>query len=149
MDAQSEVFDEQFFNILVKFQKIQFMLKKFKIRTIFRIPFKMESLISLAKDLLNRFQKNGVVYKMIFTLKVIRGKGNLWCTIPNVPEYSRALRLNLRNFPHHCPSRKNCMVRHKKFHFKKSGNILYKFKNEFSKVQWVTSCDHRYLFIYL
>ena len=41
------------------------MLKKFKTHTIFRIPFGMEGLITLGKNVLNRFEKSGVVYKLI------------------------------------------------------------------------------------
>ena len=44
-----------FFHILVKFQ----------IHTIFRIPFGMEELITLGKDVLNRLEKSGVIYKLI------------------------------------------------------------------------------------
>ena len=44
---------------------IQSMLKKFKIHTTFRIPFKMDSIITLGKDSLNKFEKGGVVYKLI------------------------------------------------------------------------------------
>ena len=36
------------------------------VHTIFRIPFGMEGLIILCKDVLNRFEKSGVVYKLIF-----------------------------------------------------------------------------------
>ena len=59
-DTQSEIFD---FGQISK--AIQFMLKKFKIHTIFRIPIGMEGLITLGKDVLNRFEKSGVVYKLI------------------------------------------------------------------------------------
>ena len=41
------------------------MFKKFKIHTSFEMPFRMKTLISLGKDVLNRFQKSGVVYKLI------------------------------------------------------------------------------------
>ena len=41
------------------------MLKIFQIHTIFRIPFGMEGLITLGKDVLNRFEKSGVVYKFL------------------------------------------------------------------------------------
>ena len=44
---------------------IQSMLKKFQIHTIFRIPFRMEGLITLGKDILNRLEKSGVIYKLI------------------------------------------------------------------------------------
>ena len=68
-DTQSEIFDEHNTIVLPYFgqisKTIQFMLKKFKIHTIFRIPFGMEGLITLGKDVLNRFEKSGVVYKLI------------------------------------------------------------------------------------
>ena len=41
---------------------IRFMLKKFEIHTIFRIPFRMEGLITMGKDVLNRYEKSSVVY---------------------------------------------------------------------------------------
>ena len=41
------------------------MLKKFKNHTIFRIPFGIEGLITLGKDVFNRFEKSGVVCKLI------------------------------------------------------------------------------------
>ena len=41
------------------------MLKKFQIYIIFRIPFGMEGLITLGKDVLNRLEKSGVIYKLI------------------------------------------------------------------------------------
>ena len=44
---------------------IQFMLWKFLIYTIFRIAFRMETLITLGNDVLNGFEKSGVVYKLI------------------------------------------------------------------------------------
>ena len=40
------------------------MLKKFKIRTILEYRSRWKH-ISLSKDVLNRFEKNGVVYKLI------------------------------------------------------------------------------------
>ena len=68
-DAQSEIFDKHNTIVLPYFgqisKTIQFMLKKFKIHTIFRIPFGMEGLITLGKDVLNRFEKSGVIYKLI------------------------------------------------------------------------------------
>ena len=67
-DTQSEIFDKNK-TILTYFgqisKTIQFMLEKFQIHTIFRIPFGMEGLITLGKDVLNRFEKSGVVYKLI------------------------------------------------------------------------------------
>ena len=99
-DTQSEIFDAHNTIVLPYFGQIskiiQFMLKKFKIHTIFRIPFKMEGLITFGKDVLNRFEKSGVVYKLICkkckvtyvtltgvmlrfcTRKIIREKENLW-----------------------------------------------------------------------
>ena len=41
------------------------MLKKFQIHTIFRIPFGTEVLITSGKDVLNRLEKSGVIYKLI------------------------------------------------------------------------------------
>ena len=41
------------------------MLKKFQIHTLFRIAFGMEGLITLGKDVLNRLEKSGVIYKLI------------------------------------------------------------------------------------
>ena len=41
------------------------MFKKFQIHTIFRIPFRMEGLITLGKVILNRLEKSGVIYKLI------------------------------------------------------------------------------------
>ena len=38
-------------------EKIQFMLINFEIQTIFRIPFGMEGLITLGKDVSDRFEK--------------------------------------------------------------------------------------------
>ena len=66
-DKQSEIFDEHNAIVLPYFgqisKRIQFMLKKFRIHTMFRIPFGIEALITLGKDVLNRFEKSGVVYK--------------------------------------------------------------------------------------
>ena len=68
-DTQTGIFDEHNTIFLPHFgqitQTIQFMLKKFKIHTIFRIPFGIGVLITLGKDVLNRFDKSGVVYKLI------------------------------------------------------------------------------------
>ena len=44
---------------------LMFMLKKFKIHTTFIIPFQMEKIITLSKDILNRLEERGVVYKII------------------------------------------------------------------------------------
>ena len=53
-DTQSEIFDEHNTIALPYFgqisKTIQFMLKKFKILSIFRIPFGMEKLLSFGKD---------------------------------------------------------------------------------------------------
>ena len=69
-DTQSEIFDEHNIIFLPYFgqtsKTIQFMLKKFKIHTIFRILFGMEGLTTLCKDVLNNFEKNVVVYKLIY-----------------------------------------------------------------------------------
>ena len=43
---------------------IQSMLKKFQIHTIFIIPFRMEGLITLGKDIMNILEKSGVIYKL-------------------------------------------------------------------------------------
>lgn len=43
---------------------IELMLKKFNIHTIFRIPFKMDSIVNLCKDPLDSFERGGVVYKI-------------------------------------------------------------------------------------
>ena len=43
---------------------IRSILKKFQIPIIFRIPFRMEGLITLGKDILNRLEKSGVIYKL-------------------------------------------------------------------------------------
>ena len=68
-DTQSGIFDKHTTIVLPYFDQIsksiQFMLKKVKIHTIFRIPFGMEGLITFGKDVLNRFEKSSVVYKMI------------------------------------------------------------------------------------
>ena len=52
-DTQSEIFDEHNTIVLPYFgqssKTIKFMLKKFKTHTIFRIPFRMEGLITLGK----------------------------------------------------------------------------------------------------
>ena len=57
-DTQSEIFDKNNTIVLSYFGNISktilSMLKKFQIHTIFRIPFKMEGLITLGKDILNR-----------------------------------------------------------------------------------------------
>ena len=45
------------------------MLEKFQIHTIFRITFRMEELIILGKDILNRLEKSGVIYKLICKIK--------------------------------------------------------------------------------
>ena len=59
MDTQSEVFDEHNTIDLPYFGQIQriiqLMLKNSKIYTIFGIPFEMETLMTLGKDLLNSF----------------------------------------------------------------------------------------------
>ena len=64
-DAQSEIFDKNNTIVLPYFgqisKTIQSMLKKFQIHTIFRIPFGMEGLITLGKDVLNRLEKSGVI----------------------------------------------------------------------------------------
>ena len=69
MDTQNKVFDEHNTIVLPYFgqisKTIQFMFKIFKIYTISRIPFKVETLITLGKDLLNGFEKSGAVYKLI------------------------------------------------------------------------------------
>ena len=63
-DTQRQVRDFGSFNAFVlpyfgKISKtIQSMLKKFKIHTIFRISFKMDSIITLSKDSLNKFDKS-------------------------------------------------------------------------------------------
>ena len=68
-DTQSEIFDKNNTIVLPYFgqisKTIQPMLKKFQIRTIFRIPFRMEGLITFGKDILNRLEKSGVMYKLI------------------------------------------------------------------------------------
>ena len=55
-DTQSEIFDKNNTIVLPYFgqisKKIQSMLKKFQIHTIFRIPFGMEGLMTLGKDVL-------------------------------------------------------------------------------------------------
>ena len=67
-DTQSEVFDEHNTIVLPYFDQIsktiQFMLKKFKIHTISRIPFGRKVLIILGKDVWNKFEKSDVVYKL-------------------------------------------------------------------------------------
>ena len=69
MDTQSEIFDKNNTIVLPYFghisKTIQSILKKFQIHTISRIPFKMEGLITLGKDILNRLEKSGVIYKLI------------------------------------------------------------------------------------
>ena len=64
-DTQSKICDEHNTIVLPYFgqisKTIQFMLKKFKIHTIFKIPFWIEGLITLGKDVLNIFEKSGVV----------------------------------------------------------------------------------------
>ena len=68
-DTQSEIFDKNNSIVLPYFgqipKTIQSMLKKFNIHTIFRIPFGMEGLITLGKDILNRLEKSCVIYKLI------------------------------------------------------------------------------------
>ena len=60
-DTQTDIFDKHntidlpYFGQISKI--IHFMLKKLKIHNIFRMPFGMEGLISLDKDVLNRFEK--------------------------------------------------------------------------------------------
>ena len=69
MDIQSEGLDEHNTIILPYFgqifKKIRFMFKKLEIDTSFRILFWVETLITLGKDILNRFHKIFVVYKLI------------------------------------------------------------------------------------
>ena len=68
-DTQSEIFDKNNTVVLPYFgqisKKIESMLKKCQIHTIFRILFGMEGLITLGKDVLNRLEKSGVIYKLI------------------------------------------------------------------------------------
>ena len=45
------------------------MSKKFQIHRILRIPFKMEAIITFGKDLLNRFQTSGLIYKLMNSYK--------------------------------------------------------------------------------
>ena len=59
-DTQSEIFYKNNTIVLPYFGQIpkiiQSMLKKFQIHTIFRIPFGVEGLITLSKDVLNRLE---------------------------------------------------------------------------------------------
>ena len=100
MDTQNEAFDEHNTIVLLYFGRIsktiQFMLKKFKIHTIFRIPFKMETLITLGKDLLNKFGKSCVVYKLICKK----------CKVPHVGQTGRLL--NTRVEEHKKNLRRKC-----------------------------------------
>ena len=68
-DTQSGIFDKNNTIVLPYFgqisKTIQSMLKKCQIHTIFRIPFRMKGLITLGKDILNRLEKSGVIYKLI------------------------------------------------------------------------------------
>ena len=57
------------------------MLKKFHIHTIFRIPFGIEGLITLGKDVLNRLEKSSVIYKLICK----------WCKVTYVGQTGRLL----------------------------------------------------------
>ena len=64
-DTQNEIDDKNNTIVLPYFGRIsktiQSMLKKFQIHTIFRIPFGLEGLITLGKDVLNRLEKSGVI----------------------------------------------------------------------------------------
>ena len=57
-DTKSKIFDKNNTIVLPCFgqiaKTIQSMLKKFQIHTIFRLPYRMEGLITLGKDILNR-----------------------------------------------------------------------------------------------
>ena len=68
-DTQSKIFDRNNTIVFSYFgqisKKIQSMLKKFQIHTIFKMPFGIEGLITLGKDVWNKFGKSGVVYKLI------------------------------------------------------------------------------------
>ena len=83
-DTQSENFDKNNTIVLPYFgqisKTIQSMLKKFQIHKIFGIPFGMEGLITLGKDILNRLEKSGVIYKLIcktFKVTYVRQTGRL------------------------------------------------------------------------
>ena len=64
------------------------MLKKFQIHTIFRIPFGMQGLITLGKDVLNRFEKSVVICKLIFKK----------CKVTYVGQAGRLLNTTLKQF---------------------------------------------------
>lgn len=69
-DSQEKVKEFSSFNTFVIpyfgtiSKTIQSMLRKFNIHTIFRTPFKMDSIITIGKDHLDKFDKKGVVYKL-------------------------------------------------------------------------------------
>ena len=155
-DTQCEILDKNDNIVLPYFgqisKTIQFMLKKFQIHTIFTIPFGMEGLIILSKDVLNRLEKSGVLYKLICKrCKVtyvgqtgrllntgVEDEKNLGrkCNYHNVSSEHR------KEYAVHHFDWKNVEILHsesskgnKRFFgniiYKKRRNIFYKFKNGF------------------